>query len=249
PLAEIWELINHANRYIESAAPWALAKDPKNEKRLQTVLYYTTEAVRIVSLFIAPFMPQTAKEMARQLGLPEREASLEESGRWGMLPPDIAVSKGKSLFPRIDKKTDTKSEQAPPPASPSPGASSVSSSASSQNKSAAPLPFKPSIPIDDFAKLDLRVGLILAAEKVPGSKKLLKLQVDIGSEQRQVVAGIGTRYSPEALIGRRIVLITNLQPAKIMGVESRGMLLAAGGEEVLGLATFLEEIPPGTRIK
>src|SRR5581483_9163468 len=95
-LAEIWELINHANRYIESAAPWALAKDPKNEKRLQTVLYYTTEAVRIVSLFIAPFMPQTAKEMARQLGLPEREASLEESGRWGMLPPDIAVSKGKS---------------------------------------------------------------------------------------------------------------------------------------------------------
>lgn len=247
-LAEIWELVNHANRYIESAAPWVLAKDPKNEKRLQTVLYYTTEAVRITSLFIAPFMPQTAREMTRQLGLPASEGtSLKEAGQWGMLPPGVAVSKGKSLFPRIDKtldKSNNKDEQEPASAS-----SSAAQTAPPQNKTAAPIPFKPPITIDDFAKLDLRVGLILAAEKVPGSKKLLKLQVDIGSEQRQVVAGIGTRYSPESLIGKRIVLITNLQPAKIMGVESRGMLLAAGGEEVLGLGTFLEEIPPGTRIK
>ncbi|WDT82642.1 MAG: methionine--tRNA ligase subunit beta [Candidatus Manganitrophus sp.] len=102
---------------------------------------------------------------------------------------------------------------------------------------------------DDFAKIDLRVAVILAAEKVPGSKKLLKLRVSLGSEERQVVAGIGTKYAPEALIGKRIVLVANLQPAKIMGVESQGMLLAAGAEEVLELATFLEEIPPGTRIK
>jgi methionyl-tRNA synthetase len=250
-LAEIWELVNHANRYIESAAPWVLAKDPKNEKRLQTVLYYTTEAVRITSRFIAPFMPQTAREMTRQLGLPSSgsEIPLEEAGKWGMLPPDTAVAKGNSLFPRIDKKMNEKNEPGPASASPLSEPPPAIVSAPAQNKTAAPLPFKPPIAIDDFAKLDLRVGLILAAEKVPGSKKLLKLQVDIGSEQRQVVAGIGTRYSPESLIGKRIVLITNLQPAKIMGVESRGMLLAAGGEEVLGLATLLEEIPPGTRIK
>jgi methionyl-tRNA synthetase len=240
-LSEIWELVNQANRYIESAAPWVLAKDPKNEKRLQTVLYYTAEAVRITSLFVAPFMPQTANEMTRQLGLPPLgEGALAEAGRWGMLPADLPVSKGKSLFPRIDKKIEKETPAAIP---------SGPLSTAPQTISAAPLPFKPPISIEDFAKLDLRVGQVLAAERVSGSKKLLKLQVDIGSEHRQVVAGIGTRYTPEELIGKRIVLITNLQPAKIMGVESQGMLLAAGGEEVLGLATFLEEIRPGTRIK
>jgi methionyl-tRNA synthetase len=185
--------------------------------------------------------------MTRQFGLPEwseaapgQRASLKEAGRWGRLPPGLAISKGKSLFPRIDKKN----EKEPPPASPS-GAPPIAS----RSVSTTPLPFKPPIAIDDFSKLDLRVGQVLAAEKVAGSKKLLKLQVDIGSERRQVVAGIGTRYPPEDLIGKRIVLITNLQPAKIMGVESQGMLLAAGEEALLGLATFLEEIPPGTRIK
>jgi methionyl-tRNA synthetase len=240
-LAEIWGLVTQANRYIETAAPWALAKDPQNEKRLRTVLYHTTEAVRIITLFVSPFMPQAAAEMARQIGLPNlfEEGSLKKAGQWGALPADLPIAKGKSLFPRIDKKAPSAPEKttaaaAAPPAKTEP----------------KPLPpFKPAIAMEEFAKLDLRVGLILAAERVPKSKKLLKLQVDIGSERRQVVAGIGTKYAPEEIVGKKIVLVTNLHPAQIMGVESQGMLLAAGAEEVMGLATFLEEIPPGTRVK
>ncbi|MDC4205522.1 MAG: methionine--tRNA ligase subunit beta [Candidatus Manganitrophus sp.] len=137
-------------------------------------------------------------------------------------------------------------EKEPTAAAPTPAEKAP---AEKKSAPASPAGFKPAIAYDDFAKIDLRVAVILAAEKVPGSKKLLKLRVSLGSEERQVVAGIGTKYAPEALIGKRIVLVANLQPAKIMGVESQGMLLAAGAEEVLELATFLEEIPPGTRIK
>jgi len=251
-LGEIWKLVNRANVFIEQMAPWKLAKKTDEKEKLRTVLYTAAEALRFIALYLRPFMPQAAREMERQLGLlpPYEEISLNDGRKWGGFLEGSRVAKGKSLFPRIDKKNETEP------------AASASAPAAPQKVSAAPLSFKPSIKIssqaedygvpvtiDDFAKLDLRVGLILTAEKVSGSKKLLKLQVDIGSEQRQVVAGIGTRYSPESLIGKKIVLITNLQPAKIMGVESRGMLLAAGGEEVLGLATFLEEIPPGSRIK
>ena len=251
-LGEIWKLVNRANVFIEQMAPWKLAKKTDEKEKLRTVLYTAAEALRFIALYLRPFMPQAAREMERQLGLlpPYEKISLNDGRKWGGFLEGSRVAKGKSLFPRIDKKNETEP------------AASASAPAAPQKVSAAPLSFKPSIKIssqaedygvpitiDDFAKLDLRVGLILAAEKVAGSKKLLKLQVDIGSEQRQVVAGIGTRYTPESLIGKKIVLITNLQPAKIMGVESRGMLLAAGGEEVLGLATFLEEIPPGSRIK
>ncbi|MCG3116047.1 MAG: methionine--tRNA ligase [Candidatus Manganitrophus sp. SA1] len=247
-LSEIWDAVNQANRYIEGAAPWVLAKDPAKAERLQTVLYYTTEALRIVTLFVSPFMPATALEMARQMGLPSlfEGISLKEAAQWGRLPAERPIAKGKSLFPRIEKKTEKTLEKEPTAAAPTP---TEKAPAEKKSAPASPAGFKPAIPYDDFAKIDLRVAVILAAEKVPGSKKLLKLRVTLGSEERQVVAGIGTKYAPEALIGKRIVLVANLQPAKIMGVESQGMLLAAGAEEVLELATFLEEIPPGTRIK
>ncbi|MFY9268855.1 MAG: methionine--tRNA ligase [Candidatus Manganitrophaceae bacterium] len=239
-LSEIWKLVTRTNVFIEQMAPWKLAKKTDQKEKLHTVLYTAAEALRFIALYLKPFIPQTAREMGRQLGLPAsyETISLNDGRTWGGFLVNTRIAKGKSLFPRIDKKA-----LAPPPSSIAP--------APSPSKSAPEaLPaFKPLITIDDFAKVDLRVAMILAAEKVPNSKKLLKLRVDLGSEQRQVVAGIATKYAPEALVGKRIVLVANLQPAKIMGVESHGMLLAAGSEAVLELATFLEEIPPGTRIK
>ncbi len=234
-LHEIWQLIRLANQYIEKAAPWLLAKDPNKKDRLQTVLFYTTEAIRIVSCLIAPFMPQAAKEMARQLGLSEvsNDASLQEQCHWGGLHSGLPVAKGKSLFPRIQTQKKAAAQQH----------KSVS------KKAASPAPIKDLVTIDDFAKLDFRVGIVRSAEKIEKTKKLLLLQVDIGNEKRQVVAGIATKYAPSDLIGKEVIIIANLQPATIMGIESQGMLLAAGGKKVLALATFEEEVPPGATIR
>ncbi|MFQ5543460.1 MAG: methionine--tRNA ligase [Nitrospiria bacterium] len=236
-LTEIWTVISHANRYIEKNAPWALAKDPMKETRLQTVLYHMTETIRIVSLFIAPFMPDTAEKITDQLGLPslEKTHGLKEGSRWGNLPANYPITKGRGLFPRINTSSKSPDKQ------------------KIASKKSLRIPQKYSekslVTLDDFSRLDLRVGVVLSVEKVSGSKKLFKLQVDLGTEKRQVVAGIATKYAEEELIGKQVIVIANLQPAKIMGVESQGMLLAAGEKEVLGLATFLEEIPPGSMIR
>lgn len=234
-LLEIWQVIRLANQYIEKAAPWLLAKDPEKKERLQTVLFYTTEAIRIVSCLITPFMPDAAMEMARQLGLSDEseKKNLQERCTWGKLPAGLPIAKGKSLFPRIQTKKKTDAQQNKPTA----------------KQAASPAPIKPLITIDDFAKLDLRVGIVQAAEKIEKAKKLLLLQVDIGNEKRQIVAGIATKYAPEDLIGKEVIIIANLQPATIMGIESQGMLLAAGGKKVLALATFQEEVPPGSTIR
>lgn len=234
-LLEIWQVIRLANQYIEKAAPWLLAKDSEKKERLQTVLFYTTEAIRIVSCLITPFMPDAAMEMARQLGLSDEseKKNLHERCTWGKLPAGLPVAKGKSLFPRIQTKKKTDAQQNKP----------------ITKKTASPAPIKPLVTIDDFAKLDLRVGIVRVAEKIEKAKKLLLLQVDIGNEKRQIVAGIATKYAPEDLIGKEVIIIANLQPATIMGIESQGMLLAAGGKKVLALATFQEEVPPGATIR
>ncbi len=236
-LVEIWQVVRSANRYIEKGAPWLLAKDPGKKERLQTVLYYTTEAIRIISLFITPFMPDAAKEMSRQLGLPEQSSdlSLKEKSRWGHLPPGLSVSKGVALFPRIKTSENKENTEATP--------------SIKKKKQQTALPIKPLITIDDFAKLDLRVGIVKTAKKIEGAKKLLLLQVDIGTEQRQVVAGIAKKYAPEDLLGKQVILIVNLQAATIMGQASEGMLLAAGGKEVLGVASFSETIPAGKPVR
>jgi methionyl-tRNA synthetase len=234
-LASIFELINLANRYIETSAPWALAKDPANRTRLRAVLYNTAETVRIASLFLYPFMPQTAEEMNRQMGGPVDFGRANLHGkdeRWGELAPGTAIAKGKSLFPRIEKKPTEK----PPPNK-------------GEKMPESPVSDSGLISIEEFAKVQLRVGKILSAERVSGSTKLLKLQVDLGSETRQVVAGIGTKYQPEELQGRKVIVVANLKPARIFGIESQGMLLAAGDKEVAALATFIEEVQPGSKIK
>jgi len=236
-LTAIWQVISQANRYIEKAAPWALAKDPDKKERLQCVLYYTTETLRILSGLIAPFMPDAAKEMSKQLGFPElsKDTSLNDFCQWGNLHAGRPIAKAKALFPRIKlSDSDKEARKSTPPQG---------------KKIERPSPEKPLIAFEDFTQLDLRVGKIQAAEKIKGSKKLLLLQVETGPEVRQVVAGIATKYDPASLLGKQVILLANLKPARIMGVESQGMLLAAGGKEVLGLATFLEEIPPGSPIR
>jgi methionyl-tRNA synthetase len=223
-LIAIWELINQANKYIDSMAPWTLAKDPGKAKRLDTVLYQLLEALRFVAVLISPFMPQTAEKIRKQLGIADGAgqnlASLRE---WGGLIPGGHAHKGESLFPRVEDKIKEGEEK------------------EKMEPSAT-------ITYEEFQKLDLRVGKVLAAENIKKSDKLIKMQVDMG-EERTVVAGIAKHYKPEELVGKTIILVANLQPTKLMGVESQGMILAADAGDGLALATFDKEAKPGSKVR
>ncbi|MEK6577380.1 MAG: methionine--tRNA ligase [Nitrospirota bacterium] len=224
-LIDIWDLVNLANRSIEQAAPWK----EKDGETLSNFLYVLAETLKTIALHIYPFMPDSAKEIIRQLGLTidfEKDLLLLD-GKRGSLKPDTAISKGRTLFPRIEKTKENQSKIA------------KSSSLKSPQE----------ITIDDLSKIDLRVGRVLEAEKITGSDKLLRLSVDLKEEKRQVVAGIGARYNPNDLIGKSVVLVANLKPTTIMGVESNGMILAAGGKDNLSIATFLDDVEPGQRVK
>ncbi len=233
--------------FIDKHEPWQLAKDPNKRTELDAVLYTAAECLRILSLYMYPVMPNTAKNITEQLGLDINFNSplLSNDIEWGQLQGGTRIKKAGALFPRIDLKpqgvtpvTDTPN---PPPttAAPLPTGSAPHMS--------APAPAQ--ITIDEFMKIQLKTARVLAAERVPKSEKLLKLQVSIGTEQRQIVAGIGKKYEPESLIGKTIVIVANLKPAKLMGIESQGMVLAAGDAEVRGLVTILEEVDPGTKVK
>ena len=231
---EIWQLVDQANRYVERCAPWELAKRSELRPRLDTVLYDLAECLRLLGLYLFPFMPVVAQRMHEQLGQPGAAADqrLDDAGRWGRLAPGQRLCKGAHLFPRLDTKPNKEErvEIVPTPAATSGTAASP-------------------ITIDEFKKVDLRVGVVTAAERITGADRLLKLVVDLGAESRQIVAGIAPRYSPEQLLGRKVVIVANLAPATIRGVESRGMLLAAGDQSVEAIATFAEEVKPGARVK
>ncbi len=237
--------------FIDEHEPWRLAKDPDKREELNAVLYTAAECLRILSLYIYPVMPNTAKNVAEQLGLDINFSLplLSQEIRWGELQGGTKIRKGSSLFPRIEAKpqgaktvSESPSTPQPTPAAPAPVAAPA----------AAPTPAAPAqITIDEFMKIQLKTAKVLTAERVPKSEKLLKLQVSLGegSEQRQIVAGIGKKYEPETLVGKTIIIVANLKPAKLMGIESQGMVLAAGDSEVRGLATILEEVDPGTKVK
>jgi len=233
-LEAIWGLVQLGNQYIDKTAPWVLAKNPAEAQRLQTVLFHVAESLRFLCLAVYPFMPDTAREMTRQLGLPYdfSQALLETPIAWGDGISGATVAKGKALFPRVETSA------AQSPAKPD-SETSASSSKDEDNR----------INIQDFQKVELKVAKVLTAERIPKSSKLLKLQVDLGTEQRQIVAGIGKKYGPEDVVGKTIVVVANLKPAKLMGVESQGMVLAAGDEEVQGLVTLMEGAEIGTRVK
>ncbi len=238
-LAKIWELVDQTNQYIDKTGPWNLVKTEDGKKRLQTVMYNAAESLRTLAVLVYPFMPDSANQMLTQLGVgqPVEAAGMASVEAWGGLQPGSQVKTGAQLFPRIDDKAAAKilaQLEAPeaPPAAP-----------------AAEESGPEAISIEDFMKVDLRTGKIIEAEQVKKSKKLVKLKVDIGTEVRQVVAGIAEGYAAEDLPGRTIILVANLKPAKLMGIESQGMILAASDNGKIILAGFGEEPGKGLRVK
>jgi len=234
-LEDIWKLVSFANKYIDSNAPWALAKDPANEGRLRTVLYSSAEALRLLALHLHPFMPEATSTLWRTLGQSDELGglTLDEHARWGGLKPGTKLIDEGALFPRIDtKKKEDKKESKP------------------KNKQEKKVESTDNlISIDHVMKVELKTGKVLKAEAVEGSNKLIRLEVDTG-EPRQIVAGIGKSYSPEDLVGKNIVVVTNLKPAKLMGVESQGMLLAATAPDGRCAVLMPEaDVPPGSRVK
>ncbi|HET6452969.1 MAG TPA: methionine--tRNA ligase [Armatimonadota bacterium] len=224
-LGAIWTLVGRANKYMEEQAPWKLAKDESCAARLDTVLYAALETVRATAILVQPFMPSVSGIIWNQLGIEEPlpKQTWMDAGMWGKLRPGTQTREPKPIFPRIDMKAITQ-----PP---------------KEEEKVEQISF------DEFKKMELRVGTITAADRVPGADKLLQLTVDLGAEQRPVVAGIAQWYAPEDLVGKQIVVVANLAPATIRGVESRGMLLAA---DVNGTAVLLgpdKEVPAGSGVR
>lgn len=246
-LGAIWEVVGRANKYMETQAPWKLARDESCAALLDTVLYNVLETARAVAIMIRPFMPCAAQAIWDQLGIdsPLTEQKWNDAATWGLLKPGTKTTAPKPIFPRINTKVQSATGARPEAASRSVAQSPQPPTPSKEKKmeEAGYLTF------DEFKKLDLRIGKIIEAEKVEGADKLLKLKVDIGTEVRPVVAGIAQWYRPEDLIGREIVVVANLAPATIRGVESRGMLLAADQEGRAILLKPDQDVPPGSKVR
>lgn len=247
-IREIWRLIGRANKYIDETSPWVLAKDPDKSARLATVLYNLAETLRIISVHISPIMPNIPEKVLRQLGITDESMSTWESvTKWGRLPAGLKVGPKEIIFPRIDKKKDKADAGKEKEDTPDKADTDKKMAAE-----AAKEPAKPAdniIGIEDFAKVELKVAQVLEVQRVKGADKLLQLQIQIGEERRQIVAGIALHYSPEELVGKKIVVVANLKPAKLRGLESQGMLLAASNAEGLSLITVDRDIASGARIK
>ena len=238
-LAEIFKVVSRANKYIDETAPWVLAKDEANKPRLAAVLYNLLEAIRITSALLSPFMPTTMPEVWKQIGAAEDDVTYENAGKFGVLPADVTVNKGAVLFPRIDteKEIDELNKL-------------IEAQMAKTQKAQEKIELAPEIAIDEFFKTELRSAKVKSCEKVKKSKKLLKLQLDDGMGGRQVVSGIAEHYKPEDLIGKTVILVANLKPAKLCGEESMGMICAAdmpdGGIKVVFLD---DDVPAGTKIR
>ncbi|YCI27220.1 methionine--tRNA ligase [Paenibacillus sp. Z6-24] len=253
-LTAISQLISRTNKYIDETQPWVLAKDEANRAQLDSVMYHLAESLRIISVLLQPFLTRAPKQIREQIGATSDELNVWDSIRtYGQLPAGTRVVKGDPIFPRLDAKeevayiveamggvlkaADDTSDQA----------------ATEQQTVTAPavelIEQKEEITIDDFAKVELRVAQVISAEPVKKADKLLKLQLDLGTEQRQVVSGIAKFYTPEELVGRKVICVTNLKPVKLRGEESRGMILAASHGDQLTLATVPEGMPNGAIVK
>lgn len=235
-LEEIWKLIRRTNKYIDETSPWVLVKEDKD--RLDAVLYNLIESLRVISILIDPFIGKTSKEIRRQIGLGE-ESSWEDAKEWGLMEVGTQVNRGEAIFPRleIDKELEKLSEA---------NDRLIQERAKGQGEKED---MKDLITIDEFDKMDLRVAEILSCENHPNADKLYLFKVKIGEEERQIVSGIKEWYKPEDLVGKKVVVITNLAPIKLRGEESNGMILAAeDDEENLTLLSVLEDIKSGSTI-
>lgn len=238
-LTELWALISRTNKYIDETAPWVLAKDEANRARLAAVMYNLCEAIRIISILVSPFLPHTAPKIQAQLGAPAAVLSWEQAGEWGLLPAGFSVQKGEIIFPRIDIAKELAELEAQQKA-----AREAKEQAQQKAEGIA------QISIDDFAKVELRVAEVKDCEPVKRAKKLLKLTLDDGSgTPRTVASGIAQWYKPEDLIGHKVVLVANLKPAVLCGVESQGMILAADCAKDDVKVLFVDNMPAGAKIR
>ena len=241
-LAEIFKVVSRANKYIDETAPWVLGKDESKKARLATVLYNLLETIRIVSTLLSNFMPTTMPKVWEQIGAAESDITYENAGKFGVLPADVTVHRGEIIFPRID--VDKEIEELN---------KIIGSNAEPEEKADdgfEPAPIADEITIDDFAKVYLRVAIVKDCEKVKKSKKLLCLQLDDGFGGRQVVSGIAAWYKPEDLIGKKVVIVANLKPVKLCGVESNGMICAADTPDGAASVIFPDQdLPCGAKLR
>ena len=242
-LTAIGQLISRTNKYIDETQPWILAKDPTAKEQLGSVLHHLVESLRQVSIMLSPFMTKTPGKIQEQLNIPENLSSWETLGAFGSMPSgQQVVEKGEPIFPRLDTEEEVKAivEMM---------GGAVQAEADQESDEAVDVPEVDEITIDDFSKVDLRVAEVLEAEKVKKADKLLKVQLDLGYEKRQVIAGIAKHYSPEEIVGKKVICVSNLKPVKLRGELSQGMILAGSNGDKLTLATVSDHLPNGSQVK
>ncbi len=264
-LVEIWRGVSRLNKFIDETAPWVLAKsaatDPEAKARLAGVMYTLLEGIRIISVLIEPFMPETPAKIRTQLGIIDRPelTGWETASQWGTYPDGTEVKKGDALFPRIDAEKELEELEKMNAAAKAAAASAAAGAGNAGNaekagacgdtaNSAGEEDDANLITIDDFAKVQMNVAEVISAEKVEGSDKLLLLKLSLGDQQRQVVSGIAKQYSPEEMKGKKVILVSNLKPAVLKGIRSEGMILAASKGKKLVLVTVDGDIPAGAKI-
>lgn len=248
-LTHLWELVGKTNKYIDETTPWSLAKDESNRERLGTVLYNLAESIRVASVLLQPFLTQAPAKIWSQLGLPSTSSAItwDSAREWGSLPTGIKVQRAEMLFPRLDLEVEIAAIDEF-----TAGARKQAEENQKKKEELLQVPTKPEseeISIDDFMKVELRVAQVISAEPIPKADKLLKLQLDLGFEQRQVVSGIAKFYTPDELKGKKLICVTNLKPVKLRGEMSYGMILAASEGDRLTVATVPDEMPNGAKVK
>ena len=243
-LAELWSLISRTNKYIDETSPWVLAKDEENLPKLRAVMANLAESLRYIAVMLQPFMTSAPKRIMEQLGLKEELLQWDSILTFGNVIPanTKVVEKGVPIFPRLDAEVEISYIREQMQAS-------VKTPQEESKKEVVETPDTPEITIDDFMKVDLRVATVTACEPVPKANKLLKLQVDLGYEQRQVVSGIAEHYKPEELVGQKVIVVANLKPVKLRGELSQGMILAGSHDGVLTLATVDPKLENGAKVK
>ena len=243
-LADVWTLVSRTNKYIDETAPWVLAKDESNKPKLASVMANLAESLRHIAVMLQPFMTSTPKKIAEQLGLSDNYLTWDSIEQFGNIIAENTkvVDKGIPIFPRLEAEEEIAyiREQM---------RSSVKSPQTEEVKTAVEVPDVPEISIEDFQKIDLRVATVTACEPVPKADKLLKLQVDLGYEQRQVVSGIAQYYKPEDLVGKKVIIVANLKPVKLRGELSQGMILAGSHDGILSIASVDQNLQNGAKVK
>ncbi len=246
-LIEIFKVVSRANKYIDETAPWVLAKDEANKPRLARVMYNLLETIRICGILLTPYMPDSAEKIREQIGADESVYNWETAGVYGSLPQTVTVHKGAALFPRIDMNKELaflEDRMAKQKKAAEKAAKKAEKAAKKEEKNLEGV----MIGIDDFAKVELKTAKILSCEPVKKSDKLLCLQVELGEEKRQIVSGIAEYYKPEDMVGKTVIVVSNLKPAKLRGVESQGMILAADTPDGVQVV-FADGIPSGCKIR